>query len=383
MSRGSAQQPLRVVHVINGLELGGAETLLYRLATHHIPGVEQEVVCLGDPDWYSARLEERGVTVHHLGINTAFGTLARAHKLRALLRERRPDVVQSWMYFANALSSLMANGTPVVWGIHNSSFEQVSLGSRTCAIASGIGARRLASFVVNCSQRSSDLHAKLGYAGIPNTVIPNGYDPSEFRPDAEARRAARNTLGFDEDAFVVGSIARWHPHKGIPNLLRAVSKAAGEGVPLRCVLIGGGLGPENSDLAAAIRRAGGEDLIVPLGVRSDVQDLARALDLHILPSRSEAFPNVVAETMLSGTPNLVTDVGDSAAMVGDTGWIVTPRDPERMAEAIVAAFREKADHPRQWERRRGEARETIAERFTFDRMAKAYRDIWRRVAARH
>jgi glycosyltransferase involved in cell wall biosynthesis len=91
---------------------------------------------------------------------------------------------------------------------------------------------------------------------------------------------------------------------------------------------------ENEDLAQLIRRNGCEREVELLGLRSDVGELARALDLHLSSSSAEAFPNVVAETMLSGTPNVVTDVGDSAFIVGKTGWVVPAQDPERMAEGI-------------------------------------------------
>ena len=375
-------RPLRVVHVIGGLELGGAETLLYRLATHSIPGIEQHVICLGEPDWYSSRLDEQGIAVHHLGMNSPLTVLARLRDLRVVLRKIDPDVIQSWMYFANMLSALVArrSGTPVVWGIHNSSFERVGLPSRLCAYSSGAAAGRLASFVVNCSQHSSELHARLGYSAVSNTVIANGYDASAFWPDPDARASTRRALGIDDDAFIIGSIARWHAHKDIPNLLRAVRLAADGGVPLRCLLIGRGLGPDNRELAAEIRNAGCQDLVLPLGTRSDIQDLARALDVHVLSSRSEAFPNVVAETMLSGTPNVVTDVGDSAAIVGDQGWVVPAARPERLAEAITEAWRESSQDPTRWKSRRDSARRRIAEKFTFEKMAEAYAGIWRELA---
>ena len=376
------QRPLRVVHVIGGLELGGAETLLYRLTTFALPGVEQEVICLGRPDWYSARLAERGVTVHHLGMRSPATALAGVHRLRRLLGERRADVVQSWMYFANVLSALVAkrSGTPVVWSIHNSSFERVGLASRLCAYAGGAGARRMAQFVINCSRHSSALHDRLGYSGAPNAVIPNGYDSSAFRPDAKARAAARRSFGFDDGTFVIGSIARWHPHKDIPNLLRAIRIAADDGVPLGCLLIGGGLDLDNRELAAELRRTGCEELVMPLGLRSDLADLARALDLHVLPSRSEAFPNVVAETMLSGTPNAVTDVGDAAYMVDDTGWVVPPRESAQLAAAIAQAWRERTNQPAKWERRCKLSRKRIVDHFSFEKMAEAYARVWRGVA---
>ena len=112
----SKERPLKVVHVIGGLALGGAETLLYRLATQDVPGVEQEVICLGRTDWYSARLQERGIPVHHLDMDSPLETWSGGRRLRKLLRERRPDAVQSWLYFANMLSSVSAgsHGPPVV-----------------------------------------------------------------------------------------------------------------------------------------------------------------------------------------------------------------------------------------------------------------------------
>lgn len=379
MPSAEEQRPLKVMHVIAGLELGGAETLLYRLATHDLAGIEQEVVCLGRPGWYSGRLEEKGVTVHHLCRSSPLRLLTGTGELSGLLRQSGADVVQSWLYFGNMLGALAARGPhiPVVWGNHTAGFEQVGLASRLCAVVGGVGVRKLARSVINCSQSAANLHRRLGYAAVPSRVIHNGYDPAVFAPDPEARQAARRSLGLDDETFVIGTIGRWHPNKDVPNLLRATRMAMDQGVPLRCLLIGRDLQPGNPALAAEIAGSGCGDLVMALGQRSDVPDLARALDLHVLPSRNEAFPNAVAETMLSGTPNAVTNVGDSSLMVGDTGWVVPPANAQRLAAAIVAAWKESAERPMQWRRRRERARERIAENFTFEKMADAYAQVWR------
>jgi glycosyltransferase involved in cell wall biosynthesis len=86
--------------------------------------------------------------------------------------------------------------------------------------------------------------------------------------------------------------------------------------------------------------------------------------------------------MLSGTPNIVTDVGDSAIMVGETGWVVPPRDPEQLADAIVSAYREWKDRPDDWTARRKAARSQIADNFSLEEMIQAYEAIWRQVADR-
>jgi glycosyltransferase involved in cell wall biosynthesis len=375
--------PLRVTHVIGGLELGGAETLLYRLATYELPGIEQQVICLGRPDWYSSRLAERGITVHHLGATSPLSLPFALRDLGKALRQAGADLVQSWMYLSNMLSASVArrSSIPVVWGIHNSSFERVGLPSRIAAFVGGVRAPQLADFVINCSRHSADLHSRLGYSAAPNAVIPNGYDPAEFRPDPNARARTRQALGLDEETFLVGSISRWHAHKDVPNLLQAIRIASNAGVPLRCLLIGRGLGSDNPELIRAIEDALCTELVLPLGTRSDIPDLAAGFDLHVLSSSSEAFPNVVAETMLSGTPNVVTDTGDSAEIVRGYGWKVPPRSSQELADAITEAWRERSTEPNKWEVRCAEARRHIAENFTFDRMAQAYADVWRKVAS--
>jgi glycosyltransferase involved in cell wall biosynthesis len=373
---------LRVLHVIGGLELGGAETLLYRLVTTASPDFEHIVVCLGPRDWYSAPIEAAGIEVHHLQMVTARSAVRTFHHLRTLLRKSRPDVIQSWMYLANVLSSLASRGTPIVWGIHGSTLEHLGAPSYWCARTGGWGSRRLADFVVNCSQRSAQLHANLGYAAVPNAVIHNGYDPGAFYPDDGKRAAARASLGIADDRFLVGSITRWHSQKDVPTLMSALRIAADQGVPLRCLLIGRGMDRDNENLSAEIDGHGCKDLVVALGSRSDVQDLSRAIDLHILSSSGgEAFPNVVAETMLSGTPNVVTDVGDSALMVGNSGWTVPPRNPGDLAHGIAKAWSEWAGNPAGWAKRRQAARRKVVENYTFDRMVVAYREVWRTVAA--
>jgi glycosyltransferase involved in cell wall biosynthesis len=152
------------------------------------------------------------------------------------------------------------------------------------------------------------------------------------------------------------------------------------GIDASCVLVGRGLDETNSELRRCIERAGLEGHVLTLGLREDVADILRAVDLHVLSSRSEAFPNVIAESMLCGVPNIATDVGDSTQMVGDTGWIVAPGDAQAIADAIEQSHREWRDRPEEWKQRRTAARERIVERFTFDRMVQAYEALWRNLA---
>lgn len=374
---------LRVLHIINDLGLGGAETLLYRLTT--LPStVEHKIISLGPPEWYSKTLEEQGVPVEYFDMRSPLAMASGIFRLRRLIRQSGADVVQCWLYRSNVFGGLAARmaGVPVSWGIHCSSLTPLKYSSRALVYLGGLLAPFVPGFVINCSTKSAELHARLGYAVAPGAVIHNGYDPARFYPDAESRDAVRKRLGIAPEQFVIGCLARWHPQKDIPNLLAALRIVSDRAAPVRCLLIGSGLDESNPALMREIRESGCEGFVSTLGMRSDVPELARAMDLHVLAScGAEAFPNAVAETMLSGTPNVVTDVGDSALIVGDTGWVVPPRSPEQLADAIVAAVQLKAD-AEAGEERRAAARDRIAQSFTEERMAKAYAEVWYRLAGR-
>ena len=109
---------------------------------------------------------------------------------------------------------------------------------------------------------------------------------------------------------------------------------AKKGLEFRCVLVGTGMSRENQQLAKLIRQLSLEDRLILTGPRNDIPDVMNALDLHVLSSAGEAFPNTVAEAMACGTPCVVTDVGDAALIVGDTGWIAPPQNPAALAERV-------------------------------------------------
>ena len=346
------------------------------------PGIHHEVICLSGQQWYSEVIEGLGVRVHHLNMRSISpGGMAR---MRRLVRDSDADVVQCWMYRANLLGGLTArlSGIPTIWNIRCSSVERLGISPLLIARAGGAVAPWASDFVINCSNRSTELHRKLGYGRAPGAVIPNGYDSGKFAPDQSTRDKVRSEFGFAPDTFLVGSISRWDPQKDISNFLASLSLVASRGVPVRALLVGGGLDDGNDQLRAEIERYGCSDIIVTAGRRPDVNEIANAIDLHVLSSITEGFPNVVAETMLSGTVNVVTDVGDAALIVGDSGWIVPARDPDKLAQSIESAYKEWQSSPKQWDRRRRMARDRIAANFSIDRMVAAYEDVWRRFASK-
>jgi glycosyltransferase involved in cell wall biosynthesis len=284
------------------------------------------------------------------------------------------------MYHANLVGGLaarLAGVGAVFWGIHNAMLDPrgSSRGTRLVSRISALVSTRVPRRIVSCSRRAASIHVAQGYAASKWVVIANGYDTRIFAPDAAARRRMRRQLGIGRGDFVIGNVARHDPDKDHANLFAALGILQRERLAFTCVLAGTGMTSTNPQIAEGIRREGLTDRVVLLGARSDIAEVMNGFDLHVLASRSEAFPNVVAETMACGVPNVTTDVGDAAVIVGDTGWVVRPGDPQALAEAVLSAHDEFA-HTGRWRRRRTASRDRITRSFALEAVSRQYESVW-------
>jgi glycosyltransferase involved in cell wall biosynthesis len=374
---------MKVVHVIGNLMHGGAEAVLYSLVTYP-SDVEHHIISLGPPAHYSRLLEERGLAVTHLGATSLAGTIAVMPRLTRLVRKLKPDIVQTWMYRANVLAGLCAVAArlPVVWGIHCGAHRDLSLPSKLGVHLSGVFAGIMPARIINCSTVSAELHSAIGFDPSRVRVVANGYDVERFHPDPTEARRIRETLGIPDQSFLIGTVSRWHAQKDIPNLISALGRARAR-IPgsWRCLLVGRGLDAANPELGRQIGRAELENRFLLLGERSDIDRLMRTLDVLVLPSAEEAFPNVVAEAMASGVPCVVTRVGDAPIMVGESGWVVPAKDPHALAGALADARNEWACDRSAWMARQRAAQERVAANYSLDRMVVGYRDVWEQAVA--
>lgn len=324
----------RVLHVINSLGIGGAETMLTRLLLQAPqPGIQAEVAVLLPGGGLTEKLRAGGIAVHEFDLRR--GPLALLG-LANLIRAREPDVVQSWMYYADlaALAALALSGrrkrTRLIWGIRCSDMRldlygwPLRLAVRLGALFSG------APDIVSVnSQAGQRVHTALGYRPKRWAFVPNGIDTARFRPDAAKREAIRAELGIAEETPVIACLARNDAMKDYPTFLAMLDRLPA------VTAIAAGTGTEALPAHPRLKR---------LGRRDDAEALLAAADLYVSASAfGEGFSNSIGEAMAAGLPVVATDVGDARLIVGEAGRIVPPGDPGALTAAAIDILSENRE----------------------------------------
>jgi glycosyltransferase involved in cell wall biosynthesis len=333
---------IRVVHIINSFEYGGAEAMLCNLLLRtDQQRFEPHVVSLIDDLTVAEPIVDAGLPLTVIGLNRRRPNLGAMWRLVRHLRALKPDIVHTWMDHSNLIGGLAAKlaGVPeIVWGIHHSDHVK-ALTKRSTLLtvwASAKLSHRLPTRIVFCSEHSQRLYAKRGFDSSRCCVVPNGFDTSRFKPDAQARQRIRAQSALRDDNTVLGLVARYDPLKDHATFLRAAELLLQTHPHVRFLLCGAGVETSNAQLIAHLASPALREACRLLGPRTDVEQIYAALDIATSSSISEAFPLAIGEAMACGVPCVATDVGDSRLIVGETGRIVPPRDPA----AIAAAWRE-------------------------------------------
>lgn len=370
----------KVIHIITGLNDGGAEAVLYRLCDFDKHN-EHIVISMMDEGKYGPLLKAIGIQVHCLNMPQSRVSLSGLWQLFKLLRSYKPDVVQTWMYHADLIGGVIARLSGVnniVWGVHHTTLVKGESKRSTILIAK-INAL-ISSFIprriIYCAEKSRQVQESIGFSPKIGHVVPNGYNIDDFKPDLNARMAFRQEVGLVDEKFLIGHVGRYHPFKDYPTLVNAISLLTKKKSALNVVMVGSDLTTNNTQLKQLIKDNICSEHITLLGRRNDITAVMNGFDLFVLSSVSEAFPNVLNEAMACGTPCITTDVGDAAVIVGDTGWVVPPKDSQALANAILDAMEEQQNNPQAWQARKQACRERIVNNFSINKMVAGYQRVW-------
>lgn len=367
-------EPLRIAHLITGLEAGGAERMLTRVATRSDRDrFASLVVSMTTGGAMEGTLTGAGVRVETLGMPRGRADPRGIIRLMRILRAWRPDLLQTWLYHADLVglaARLFGRAPRLLWNIRcTESVGATALRrilSRCSAMPDGV--------VVNSVAGRQFHQQQLGYRPKRWECIPNGFDTREMRPDEAARRRLRDTLGIAETSAVIGMVARHHPMKDHTNFLGAAASLAQRHDNVVFILAGTGITPDNQALTAAVCKHGLMQHIRLLGECPDIGTVYPAFDIATLSSAfGEGCPNALGEAMACGVPCVATDSGDSAQLLGDTGLVVPRRDPAALAAAWERIAGMNLDERRALGRR---ARDRIVRDYDIDVIIRRYETLY-------
>lgn len=367
------------LHIISGLQDGGAEASLFRLCRNE-PRFAHRVVSMMDEGKYGPLLRESGIPVYALGMPRGRLTITALFRLYRILRKEKPDVVQTWMYHADLIGGVMArmvSSAPVFWNIRHGDLRTggVSRSAMLSALVCARLSRSVPRRIICCAGTAADSHAELGYDSARMTVIPNGIDIDHFQPNKGFREQIRTEFGIEPNTVLLGNIGRFNPAKNHEGLLQTLAVLRDRGIRFRCLLAGAKVDQDNSVLSNSIERHKLEDQVIMAGPRTDVEKIMNAIDIYVSSSRVEGFPNVLAEAMACGTPCVTTNAGDASRIIGDYGWLVPVDSQDALVKAIEEALA-ASRHADCLQARQSAGINYIRQEFSLERMQKAYTDLW-------
>ena len=351
----NVKMPKKIVHVIIGLNVGGAELMLKRLVLHSqkTGKFQHIVISLTDSGVIGPDLENQGIKVYSLGMTSTPSVPKTFFKLKKLLKELKPDVVQTWMYHADFLGGLAAKSVGIdniIWGIRTTDVSQGA--SKQTVYLSKVCAK-LSYYVPNsivCAAHvSKNYHIGIGYDKSKMMVIPNGFDIEALSSTKEDGLNIRKEIGLSADDTVIGSVGRFNLVKNQKLFIDVAANLVKDFPDLKFMLVGRDNNAENTELMSWITQHDLADNFKLLGQRDDVPKCLKAMDIFCLHSKTEGFPNVVGEAILADTTCVAADVGDVGVLL-DKESIAPSNDVDGISHAIKnylsyskSALIEKAD----------------------------------------
>jgi glycosyltransferase involved in cell wall biosynthesis len=340
-----------VVLLVRSLEYGGADRQVILLA-HALRAIGQRVKVLTfyeDGAWHG-QLEYKDIPSASVGKWGRWDIAGFIVRLVRLLRNERPSVIYSFLTMPNVCAALLKPWLPdspmIAWGVRASHMDLSPYGwlARLSSHLEGVLSSR-ADLIISNSIAGRNHAVSRGFPERRTIVIPNGIDTSEFYPDPQGRATVRKEWGVTEQEVLVGLVARFDPMKDHRTFLRAALRVSEKVPNTRFACVGEWQTPLGREMRGLALELGLDAQVIWAGVRPDIRPVNSALDIACSCSGyGEGFSNAVAEAMACGRACVVTDVGDSAALVGESGIFVPPGDPVRFADALlqlIAEGREK------------------------------------------
>lgn len=327
---------VKVTHIITSLNSGGAESMLYKLLKYSNSNeYTNEVICLLDKGIYGEKIEKMGIKVTVLNLNKGniIGALYKARRVC-----EKSDIVNSWLYHSDLVGFFISKvllRKKLIWNVRHSNLDK-SANKKTTLLIVKLNARlsRYVDCITYNSNKAKYVHNKIGYTGNRNVVLSNGFELNKFTINNLSRKKLRKNFDIHDSEKVLITVGRWDPQKDYDNLLKSLGILRQNNINFRLIMVGTNLDWKNIALKKLIERYNLAENVLLLGRQGNIPELLSVADIYVSSSLGESFSNSIGEAMACQLPCIVTDVGDSAIIVGDCGEIVPSQNSEELSNEL-------------------------------------------------
>jgi glycosyltransferase involved in cell wall biosynthesis len=374
---------LRILYLINSLQVGGAEKSLLDILPRF--RVVEPVMChLFVGSTLKAAYQREGIRVISLGVPGRYSFRTAIKRVEQVVRSERPQLIHTTLFASNVVGRMVGRNlrVPVVSSLVSDSYgvarrQGLSMSGRlklqVVQLVDAVTARWTTRFVAISETAKEAGCRTLGLSREKVFVIYRGRDPEVFRPPSEEQVvASRASLGFDHQTPIVLNVARLRKSKGQGDLIRAMPAVAAEHPQARLLVAGEG------DYRAALEGLASqldlEERVLLLGTRDDIPTLLHSADVVVFPSYYEGHGGALVEAMLAGRPIVASDIPVHRESItqGQSGLLVPLNRSQTLAENILWLLRNPAEAAQMGQR----ARKTAVERFDVRKIAVQHEDMY-------
>ena len=361
---------IKLAFLIRSLNYGGAQRQLVTLAK----AVDKKYFDVTVLHFYSGGpvekdLQDAGIKLICLEKQGRWELFSFFSRLVHHLKEIQPDILHGYLVVPNLLTICLKPlfpSIPMIWGIRASNMD-LNHYDWTARLTFQLQCllSPFTDLIILNSNAGKTYHLEHGFPANKMVVIPNGINTELFRPNSEARLKVRKEWGIAQDTILIGKVGRLDPMKDHPTFLKAAALLSQKQQNVKFVCIGKGEENYTAKLYKLTDELGISEKVIWAGARKDMPAVYNALDIATSTSSyGEGFPNVVGEAMACGIPCVVTDVGDSAWIVSDTGIVVPPKNPHTLTAGWISCLEINRDEIGV------KARERIVEHFSIEHLVK-------------
>ncbi len=378
---------MRIIHIINSLKKGGAEGNLYRLCKYHKKKYRSKldisIVTLMSNGFYETELKRLGVKIFQLNLKKKkfLSFINAVLKMRKFIKKKNPDIVQSWMYHSNFITIFIPKifHRNLYWNIRHSELNTRISKKMTIFISviCGFFSKIVPKKIIYCSERSINFHEKNHfYSKNKKTLIYNGFSDKTYAPINRLREIFRKENKIKKSDIIIGYAGRYARQKNIQSMLHAFSKFIISKNNIYLYMVGRDVNKQNKELIKYLNSLNITNKVFFLKEQKSLIKFYNGIDLLLLTSHSESFPNVVAESMLCATPVLSSNTGCSKKIIGNYGFVMTNNNKQSIFKYLKRTINFHENKKKYWKFLKKNCRIQIQKNFLISNTANAYLKNW-------